>query len=274
VTLDKLYARCDQGLRRAFARGVPAPATAHASCQAAISGQAPPRVPGVRDATGWRYQEGEGDLDYQLRRMKDHGYRFDDLGLGEGESPRRSVARQFNLIAAAVGRKDLLVASAGRTYAQSIEYVPPDHLLTVLVGQTAEVGYSFTRGEGQASWARFHASLGFEGLLSWLGPAPRRFLTLVPLVGVEFEALPLSGAIFQWRGGLRGGFQFSSADAFAQVACSQALPCSRAVTEVYLAATLVQWVRLQVGVEVLPPMRGLPLDARFKPSLGVEIDWP
>jgi predicted acylesterase/phospholipase RssA len=274
TTVDKLFARCDQALTRAIARGVPAPATSHASCQAAIAGRSPPVVPGVAEVPGWRYREGESDLDYQLRRMQEHGYRFDDLGLEAGESPRRSVARQFNLIASAVGRRDLLVASAGRSYAQSIEYVPPDHTLSLLLGPAVEVAYTFSRGEGRASWARLHLSLGVEGLLSLLGPTPGRYLNLSPQVGVEFEATPLSGAIFQWRGGVRAGFQLSTADRFAQVGCTEALPCSRVVTEVYVAGTVVQWARLQLGVEILPPMRGLPFDARFKPSLGVEIDWP
>jgi hypothetical protein len=224
----------------------------------------------------WRYREGESDLDYQLRRMSAHGYTFTDLKLKPGESPRRRVAKTLSLISRTLGDSsgNVLIPSLGRSYAQSLEYVPPDHALTVLVGQSLEVGYSFTRGDAPANWARFHASLGIEGLLTALGPAAGRFISFAPKLGVEFEPVPLSGAALQWRLGLRGGFQLSSADEFTRRACAQSLPCSRPVAEVYGAVTAFQWVRAQLAVEFLPPVFGLPFAAAFKPSLGAEFDWP
>lgn len=56
--------------------------------------------------------------------------------------------------------------------------------------------------------------------------------------------------------------------------CDERLPCTHLATEAYVSSTLLQWVRLQVGVSVLPPMRGLDLDVVFRPAMGAELDWP
>src|SRR5205085_11810707 len=104
------------------------------------------------------------------------------------------------------------------------------------------------------------------------GTAPNRFVMLTPKLGVEFEPTFLSNEMLQWRIGVRGGFQFSTHDRFAQLGCDARLPCSRAVVEPFVAVTVFQWVRGQLGFDLLPPMRGLPWAFEFRPSMGIELD--
>src|SRR4051812_11706945 len=65
----------------------------------------------------------------------------------------------------------------------------------------------------------------------------------------ELEPTLLSSEMLQWRLGARAGFQFSTHDGFAQVACDARLPCSRVVIEPFAAVTLFQWVRGQLGFD-------------------------
>jgi hypothetical protein len=191
---------------------------------------------------------------------------------------RRRIAKTFVEAAGALASSsrdvDLLVPTVGRAYAQSISYAPPDHALHATVGTRLEVGYSFTRGEQRASWLRLHLALALEGITTVFATERNRYFMVTPLVGPEFELVPLSSPFFQWRLGARVGFQFSTFDRFAGVGCDERLPCTRLATEAYVSSTLLQWVRLQVGVSVLPPMRGLGLDVVFRPALGAELDWP
>lgn len=276
VTLERVYARCQRVSQKALAAGVPVPATAHASCQAAIAGEAPPQVPGLPAVEGWRAGPDESDFDYEVRRLQAHRFAFKDLGLKPGASPRRKIAKQVIEVAQALGRSErgILVPAAGRAYAQSLEYVPPDHSLMVLVGASLEVGYSGTRGESALGWLRFHGSVGVEGLLTVLSPAAQRFIAFSPKVGFELEPLPLSWAALQWRAGVRAGFLFSSADGFASTGCAQPLRCSRVTTEAWAAVTAFQYLRLQLGVEYLPGLRGLPPEVSLRPTLGLQLDWP
>lgn len=276
VTLDKLYARCNQAFTRALKDSRTTPTTAHLQCQDAINGQPPPRVPGVGPAEGWQFEEEEEAFDYQLRRMQKYGYEFRDLGLDPGQSARGSIAKQLNLITQSLGgsNNDVLIKSIGRAYTQSIEYVPPDHALSILVGNNLELAYSRTRGEKDFNWARLHTSLGIEGVLTLVGPDSERFIRLQPRLGVEFEPLPLSSTMFQFRAGARAGFSFSSADAFLSKTCDGTRPCSRPAADVWISATAFQWVRIQIAVEFQPAFLLLPFSAAFRPSLGLEIDWP
>lgn len=276
VTLDKLYARCNQAFTRALKDSRTTPTTAHVQCQDAINGNAPPRVPGVGPAEGWQFEEDEEAFDYQLRRMQKYGYEFRDLGLDPGQSARGRIAKQLHLVTQSLGgsNNDVLIKSLGRAYTQSIEYVPPDHSLSILVGNNLELAYSRTRGEKDFNWARLHASLGIEGLLTLVGPDTERFIRLQPRLGVEFEPLPLSSTMFQFRAGARAGFSFSSADAFLSKTCDGTRPCSRPAADVWVSATAFQWVRIQIAVEFQPAFLLLPFSAAFRPSLGLEIDWP
>jgi hypothetical protein len=43
---------------------------------------------------------------------------------------------------------------------------------------------------------------------------------------------------------------------------------------VWISATAFQWVRIQIAVEFQPAFLLLPFSAAFRPSLGLEIDWP
>lgn len=280
VTLDTLYARCAQVSDEAIKEGVSSPATVHEHCRRAMAGKAPPHVPGVIDEPRWRYASiDEGAFDHQLRRMSAYGFVYRDLGLeaAEGRYARRKIARTLNeatnQLASQQGRA-AVVATLGRTTAQYLIYVPPDHAVSLMFGTRFEAAWSFTRAEGAADWVRLNLALGIEGLTTIFGRPENRFLALTPKLGVEFEPTILSNETLQWRLGARGGFQFSTHDAFAQRGCDARLACSRVVIEPYASVTVFQWVRGQLGFDLLPPMRGLTWAFEFRPSMGIELDLP
>lgn len=280
VTLDTLYARCAQVFDEAIKDGLPSPGTVHEHCRRAMTGKGPPAVPGVLQDGKWKYSSREEDpFDHQLRRLSTFGFVYRDLGLeaSEGRYARRKIARTLNAATNQLASKQsssALVATLGRTTAQYLIYVPPDHAVSLMFGTRFEASWSFTRAEGAADWVRLNLALGLEGLTTVFTPAASRFFVVTPKLGAEFEPTILSNETLQWRLGARAGFQFSTHDGFAQVGCDARLPCSRVVVEPFVAVTVFQWVRGQLAFDVLPPMRGLPWAFEFRPSIGVELDFP
>jgi hypothetical protein len=96
------------------------------------------------------------------------------------------------------------------------------------------------------------------------------------MIGAELELPWLTKWSYQTRIGLRGGYGFSTRDRFMVKKCHDdaAVSCSRARTEVYIALTLYQLLRLQFAFALYPPMRDLPWDYAINPRLGVEFDSP
>lgn len=280
VTLDTLYARCAKVFDEAIKDGLPSPGTVHEHCRRAMTGKSPPHVPGVREEPRWRYAaRGEDPFDHQLRRLSAYGFVYKDLGLeaNEGRYARRKIARTLNEATNQLASKQnssALVATLGRTTAQYLIYVPPDHTFSLLFGTRLELAWGFTRAEGAADWVRLNLALGLEGLTTAFAPSANRFLVVSPKVGAELEPTFLSNEMLQWRVGARAGFQFSTHDGFAQAACDARLPCSRVVVEPFAAVTVFQWVRGQLAFDLLPPMRGLPWAFEFRPSIGIELDFP
>lgn len=280
VTLDTLYARCERVFDDSIRTGAPAPSTVNEHCRAAMASKPPPKVPGVEGDEQWRYTPREEEsFDHQLRRLSAYGFIYRDLGLDQRQAKyaRRKLARAINEVTNELAAKQgqgLLVSTVGRTLAQYMAYAPPDHAFSFMFGTRFEAAYSFTRGESAASWLRFDLALGAEGLTTVLGASSNRFFALTPKIGFELEPTALSGQTLQWRAGARAGFQFSTHDGFARDRCDALLPCSRLVVEPFVAVTLFQWARVQVGIDLLPPMRGLPWALEFRPSVGAELDLP
>ena len=280
VTLDTLYARCSKVFDESIKDGLPSPGTVHEHCRRAMTGKSPPHVPGVLEEPHWKYAAGGEDaFDHQVRRLSAYGFVYKDLGLeaSQGRYARRKIARTLNDATNALAskqRSSVAVATLGRTTAQYLIYVPPDHALSLMFGTRLELAWSFTRAEGAADWVRLNFAVGLEGLTTAFAPPVNRFLAVSPKIGAEFEPTILSNETLQWRLGARAGFQFSTHDGFAQAACDGRLACSRVVIEPFAAVTVFQWVRGQLAFDLLPPMRGLPWAFEFRPSIGVELDFP
>ncbi|MFT7580881.1 MAG: putative acylesterase/phospholipase RssA [Myxococcota bacterium] len=277
VVLDRLYDGC---------RRLPAgPTTGHAMCDAARSGAAAPQVPGIPQisATERRQQGGESTLSYQLRLLARYRFHFRDMGLdpddGEHVQARligiaHTMIQQF---ADVQPDNTFVTAVLGRMAVDlSLGYLAPEHSFHALLGLGSEVGYSGTFSNPDLRWLRFGIALGFDGISSILNGTDD-YIAFIPKAGLEFEVY--GAAAVQFRVGLRAGFQFSSVDGFLGDACDHGeearLPCSRMVTEVTLAASLLGLLRIQLAA-VYEPGLASGQDARFllRPTVGFQVNSP
>lgn len=284
VTLERLNQHC-AGVAEAAKQAMrPPPPTAHARCAAAYRGEAPPVAPGLTLGDDWRPGKGEDELNWTLRRLGQHGYRFADLGVepGDWRAARRAVARILGDVVKTLGaRQDgglpfVLAAGAVRDL---VTDVPADHEVHAVIGNGLELGYSGTRGAASLGWLRGHFGVRVDGVASWVGPVDYRHLTLSAMLGAEAQVAALSTGILHSRFGLRAGFSFSTADRLGFGACptdTQILkPCSNPVIEAYYAASLLGRVRGQFGVAVLPGvMPGTVTQVLLTPAIGGEYEWP
>ncbi|MCC6522850.1 MAG: patatin-like phospholipase family protein [Polyangiaceae bacterium] len=243
------------------------------------------RVPGVTALPdGERLRaEAESDLDYLLRLLGAYHFYFHDLGLDRdnAEDARWVLLRlaqdMVSHLAAGQPENGLPLGVLGRVGVDlALGYVPPVHILHMSLGLGAELGYSVGIDDPDASWMRFTAALELDGFSSLLD-SDDNYLGLRPKAGLEFEVL--AGAHAQLRLGARAGYQFSTADSFTREACDfddeDTLPCSRFLTEAYVASTFVGIVRLHVAGVFMPRMHA-EQSHRFgvRPMVGIQLNSP
>jgi hypothetical protein len=213
-----------------------------------------------------------------------HGFRFRDMGIPKDRAheANRYVAERVGVLVRALANQQergvyrAIFPVAGRIASQALAYVPPYATWHVLMARGLEGGYSGARSESRWNWLRGTLSLELDGLLTLVSTGSTNALKLTPMIGAEFEIPLLTTWQYQTRVGLRGGFGFSTRDAFMTKNCHDDVLCSRARTEVYIALTLYQLLRLQFAFALYPPMptRDLDWDYAINPRLGIEFDRP
>ena len=285
LTVDRLHDLCLRAAEAATMAGGSPPTTTHAACKAALEGEPAPAIAGVRvvDAKEKRQRDGEGAFDHQLRMLGRYGFHFRDLGLSRADADQardqvirfaHRVMQRFSDVQPrmrwAMGVLSRIGVDVG------LGYLPPQHSFHLSLGLGAELGHSFTAADRDWSWLRFAVALGFDGLSTILNPSDD-YLAIIPKAGVEFELL--GRAEVQLRLGVRAGYQFSTGDDFLQSACAfgqeSSRPCSRFVTDAYLAASLFGLVRLQVAGVFAPGLRsGQSAAWAVRPTVGVQLNSP
>ncbi|RYE82456.1 MAG: hypothetical protein EOO75_20680 [Myxococcales bacterium] len=284
VSIERLYAQCrrlDAGTVRRLQPG----RRREAWCLAAYRKDDPPRVPGVRNRhADWLPTLAERDdvIAYSTRRLEAYGFEWNDLEIGAASAVRARVELSLRVgeilraFAAAQPQNSLLFRSAARALAQQLEYVPPAHSFHLLSGPSVEFGYSVTRRATSYRSFRLATALVLDGIPSLFTGDARSYFAMSPEVGLEVEPPWLTNGNLQVRMLLRGGFQLSTGDRFLFDRSSpvDGTPRSRPVIDTAVAVTLLQWVRLQVGLAILPPFQGEPTKFTFRPGLGLQLDLP
>jgi hypothetical protein len=263
TSLERLYDRC------AAAGDRWRPATPNPRCQAAAGGEAPPAVPGVDGAgtTAWRRAPGEPEVDYVLRLLAAHRFRFAGLGLtpeaaGDALPRIRRVLGDMAARLASVqpASERPLVTAAGKIAVNLLAYAPPRNVISLTLGRELELGW--TRGLPETfvpEWLRLHLAIqvhGFAALLS----SDRLPFALGALAGVETMPPGLSTAGLQLTGAVRAGWVFSKGDRWGTAPCDGPFAgeiggCSRFVSQVYVAVSALEVVRLQLAGEWYPAVR-------------------
>jgi hypothetical protein len=116
--------------------------------------------------------------------------------------------------------------------------------------------------------------LGIQGA-STLFSSTRNELGVAPSVGLEFEPVRLSGSLVRGRFGVRAGYGWNTVDDFGERTCSSRdqaqLRCSRAFVDAYALLTLVDIVRITVGVTYAPPAGRFDSgEFGFWPAIGLQ----
>ena len=276
IALDRLYAQCATVPRDT-------PLNHHPHCFAAQHGSKPPRVPHVtvKEQTPWKHYADEGNLDHTLRLLKRYHFHFSDLGLKPEEAgqARRAIRRKLGGIIeqfAKVQSKDnQLVRVAGRMAINSLHYLPPRHRVHFLLGGGIEAGYSY--GLPDAEVLRLLAAVEISGLPTLLS-SESNYIGFAPHLGMEFEPAAWNTATLQFRFGLGIGYLFSTVDSFHIDDCTTEdatqRPCSRFFTRAYVGLSIIELLRLQLGMTYAPKFDhhdgGI---WQIIPSLGVEYGW-
>jgi predicted acylesterase/phospholipase RssA len=289
TSLDRIYARCTELAKKAAGEGKPIPATTHDHCRRAFLGERPPLLPGMKEDKHYEFKPKESALEHELRRLATHGFRFRDMGIPRDRvsEAKRYVAQRIGVLGRALSNQQkrgvyrAALPLGVRLLTQAMAYVPPYATWHIMMGRGLEGGYSGALWDRKVNWLRGTLSLEFDGLLSLVSSGAANALKLTPMIGVEFELLPLSNYQYQTRIGLRAGFGFSTRDKWLAKSCDDDVLCSRVRTEAYVAFILYQLLRLQLGFGVYPPFdRGrhyltdLGWDYSILPRIGVELDRP
>jgi hypothetical protein len=236
-------------------------------CRAAAEGKAPLRVPGVDPLPGdaWRRGKSENETGYTMRLLAAHRFEFKDLGLtraGAAEAPARLRARLLE-VGAQVARtqptgQGTVVETAVKMAADQVVYVPPSFTGWAMVGSDAEVGISkgFRSGLFGVASVRFLAALQLTNTARLISNESGA-VALAPLLGIEIMPATWSSTALQPSILVRGGFLFSSRDAWSTKSCPTPSSdtigsCSRPVIGAGVAATALERVRLHVMFNYYP----------------------
>jgi hypothetical protein len=266
VTLDRLYDLCR---RHPFD-----PSLENDHCRAAMAGSTPPRVwhvHGEEASDYWkrRYEEDENGFEHTMRLLSLYRFQFRDLGLSRDDADlgffriRTELLYYVDQYAKKLRYSDALALRIlGKPAINFFSYAPPESIIYLVMGTGAELAASATLG--RFKWFRFNFALQLQGINLFLTNKSNVFV-FTPLLGMEFEPLPLSTPLLQSRLGIRVGYQLSTQDQFASGECNpdrfrnDSLRCSAPVAQAFLALVFFERIRLQIGFEWfpkwLPPMR-------------------
>jgi len=237
-------------------------------------------VPGVPNAGKGRVADPEPSHDETLRLLVLHHFAFRDLGLGHASlhAVRMHISSlvhdMLGVLADHQAENAGVWRIVGRTVSQALAYRAPDHALHLIAGGTWELGWSATDGDAAWSWWRLGLALQFDGVPSALDGEVSAYFAMTVGAGIELEAY--ADMLAQVRIGLRGGFRWSTGDRFRANLDNPTpgAPRSRPVAELYTSLTLIQWLRVQLGVSWFPPFEGDAGSWAIRPMLGIELDLP
>ncbi len=263
VSMDRLYNHCRQ---------LPYDETVdHIHCKQAMQGESPPRIMGMSsELPDWKndIESRRGKFEYTMGLLEAYDYHFKDLGLGRTDAPlaMSRIRSELQLYVDIYAKKlplgeRMAVRVLGKPAFNFFMYAPPETIVYLLFGSTAEGAVSATLG--QSNWLRFTFSLQAQGLHLLLTES-HNMLAFSPMLGLEAELYPLSSPLFQTRIGLRAGYQLATEDRFLTRSCDvdefklDSLACSAPVAQAFLAISFYERIRIQGGVEwfpkYLPPM--------------------
>jgi hypothetical protein len=221
-------------------------------------------------ATDWKKRDKESELGYVLRRLEHYQFHFKDLGLKPTQS-KIAIVKMKDKMTSAVKLatksqpKDhqFVLNQFASPFMNFVYYTPtPVENYILGSGNSVDIGRStvFSRDNLFASYWRYGfgiMGLGIDSLfrddISGIG--------IVPYFGVYGEPSGWSTPMWQYRFGLRAGYQFSTETNFRPEVCdiegrsaSDFTKCSNAVMTAVASVSFLESVKLEMTYSFLPLM--------------------
>ncbi|MEM7433817.1 MAG: patatin-like phospholipase family protein [Myxococcota bacterium] len=253
VSLDRLYSIC-----RGATMSTTHQSHEHHHCSRAATGEHPPRVADRAGETDFARREGEAEFDYVMRLLAAYRFHFVDLGLEREEAKYATIKIRRHLLSVATKLSNAqptrferaAMLTAGRVAVNTIAYEPPQHWGYFTLGTGIEVGGSVLPVSLLRSYFRLNIAFQMGSLRTVTDPTPAA-ITFSLVAGPELEMLWWSNLAVQPMLGIRGGYQFGTADRFTARECTvdnsrdDARNCSQPVFQTYVAIALIERIRTQ-----------------------------
>ncbi|MEM7135957.1 MAG: patatin-like phospholipase family protein [Myxococcota bacterium] len=253
VSLDRLYSIC-----RGATMSTTHQSHEHHHCSRAAAGESPPEVADRVGETEFARREGEAEFDYVMRLLAAYRFHFVDLGLERDEAKYATIKIRRHLLSVATKLSNAqptrferaAMLTAGRVAVNTIAYEPPQHWGYFTLGTGIEVGGSVLPVSLLRSYLRLNIAFQMGSLRTVTDPTPAA-ITFSLVAGPELEMLWWSNLAVQPMLGVRGGYQFGTADRFTARACTvdnsreDARNCSQPVFQTYVAIALIERIRTQ-----------------------------
>ena len=200
------------------------------------------------------------DFDVVFDYLSKNKYEFKDLGLKQKESKygkvyfKQRLSDMLNrLIKKQPEHQHRTLGLIVRPSLNFIHYTPPEEYYTALYGSSPELGYSKIIPTESFAYSSFRLNYTFmiNGLSSFFSRA-EDIWAVTPLVGMEYEPVKLSSAIWQWRFGARMGYVLSPRDDLGRGDCDPDLvevssaACSGVTMHLTSAVSAFEILRLQL----------------------------
>ena len=238
------------------------PPTTNDFCRLAGQGEEVPHLADVlwpRTLQSRRGSE-ESELEYLLRLLSAHQFRFTDLGLTRERSDEALGiirARLEGASSALAAKQPLserqLVQLSAETLVDWAAYTPPRAMVYGLLARSLEVGgnIGLTYTSRRTLALRLDLPLWFDNVFTWITSSRSR-IAFGPGIGLELMMSRPKSRYLQWRSGVRVGYMLSAGDHFGRGQCTpeqgrQSSGCTRPRLEYTLGLTALEHLRLQLA---------------------------
>lgn len=223
------------------------------------------------------------DFQFLANALADEQYEYRDLGLSAHESwraPARIKTEAIAAISALAAEQPLserwALGIGGPASLNLIEPLPVERDVTFAFGPQTSLRYSALNSAGPRGRTRLVFGFGLEDLDRWLGPSSGAPVA-TPFVGFEVEPGSWQAQFLQARLSLTVGYKFGRAHGNESCETDNSgsqehlTNCLGIVIRPGVSLTIIERLRLQTELEVMPFQSGSQVPWRLQPSLGLQF---
>jgi predicted acylesterase/phospholipase RssA len=219
------------------------------------------------------------DLGFMLETLSESGYEYRDLGLSSSDSrrapafiKRAAMNSVSNLAKSQSTSEGFVLSAAGPLIINLIEPLPTYRDLGVTFGSQTTATLSTLIDGINPARPRWTLGVAVEDASTWLGSSGGT-PAVTPLLGFEFEPRSLNSNLLQTRISVAGGYKFVSDARDSECVGGSRLTknCQGVSTRLGFSLTLIERLRFQTELEVMPFQNVSPAPWRVLPSLGLQF---